>query len=96
MDENRNKSETAKDNRAVNLFALRLAVAAYLCYLGVDMLRTFLVGASTLAPAVAWGCGLGFPAAGLGFALYSYLRWRRETAARKGQAAAEDKAPDED
>jgi len=95
MDE-KNKEKSAVDkNRTVNLFALRLAVAAYLVYLGFDLLRTFLVGASTLSPAAAWGCGVGFMAAGLGFGIYSLLRYRREEAAEK-KTEETGKTPEEE
>ena len=91
MDEK--KKESAPKNRSVNFFALRLAVAGYLAYLGFDLLRAFLVGASTLSPTVAWSCGVGFMAAGLGFGVYSFLRWRRETAAER-TAEGTGKTPD--
>ncbi len=94
MDEK--KKENAEKNRSANFFALRLAVAGYLAYLGFDLLRAFLAGTSTLSPAAAWGCGVGFMAAGLGFGLYSFLRWRRETAAREAAAEETGKTPDAD
>ena len=47
--------------------------------------RDFLAGASTLSAAAAWGFGLGFMAAGLGFGVYSFLRYRRETAKEKAE-----------
>ena len=90
MDDNRQK-QTAEGRRAVNLFALRAAVAAYLVYLGFDLFRAYLAGASTLSPTMAWLCGPGFMAAGLGFGVYSYLRYRREKAAApEGQSDAAD------
>ena len=85
MDEKRKESASAGKNRVSNFFALRLAVAAYLVYLGFDLLRDFLAGASTLSAAAAWGFGLGFMAAGLGFGVYSFLRYRRETAKEKAE-----------
>lgn len=87
MDENKNNKAAARDGRAVNMLALRLAVSAYLAYLGFDLLRAYLVGASTLPAAAAWGCGVGFMAAGLGFGVYSFLHYRR--------AAAKKSSPDE-
>ena len=89
------KENTAGKNRSVNFFALRLAVAAYLAYLGFDLLRAFLAGGSTLPAAAAWGCGLGFMAAGLAFGVYSFLRYRREKAAEE-KAEETDKTPGED
>ena len=90
MDEKNRETSAAKSSRTVNLFALRLAVAAYLVYLG------FLVGASTLSPAAAWGCGVGFMAAGLAFGLYSLLRYRREAAAEKNKTEETGKTPEEE
>jgi|GEM_PF-2635964 len=96
MDGNNREKSAAGKNRTVNLFALRLAVAAYLVYLGFDLLRTFLVGASTLSPAAAWGCGVGFMAAGLCFGIYSLLRYRREAAAEKNKTEETGKTPEEE
>ena len=81
----KNIKKSADSRRAGNFFAVRLAVAAYLVYLGFDLLRDFLAGASTLSAAAAWGFGLGFMAAGLGFGVYSFLRYRRETAKEKAE-----------
>ena len=66
---------------------VRLAVSAYLAWLGFDLLRGFLAGTSTLSSAAAWCCGIGFPAVGLGFALYSVLLYRRET--KRGESTEE-------
>ena len=91
MDEKEKRPSTSGKNRAVNFFTLRLLVAGYLAWLGFDLLRGFLTGASALSPAAAWGCGVGFMAAGLGFAVYSIRRYRRETA-----AADAEKTPGEE
>ena len=100
MDEKEKTGKKDPDNRAFNFFALRAAVAAYLCYLGFDLVRGHLTGASTLSAAVSWGCGLGFVAVGLGFAFYSWRRYRRETAPGDGETAPGDgetgKTPDEE
>ena len=96
MDENRRENTAAPKNRTVNFFVLRLAVAAYLAYLGFDLLRAYLVGASSLTPVAAWGCGVGFMAAGLGFGIYSLLRYRREAAAEKNKTEETGKTPEEE
>ena len=85
MDEKKKENGAAAKSRGVNLFALRLAVAAYLVYLGFDLLRDFLAGASTLSAAAAWGFGLGFMVAGLGFGVYSFLCYRSVTAKEKAE-----------
>ena len=96
MNGDRDNKPTGKDNRSVNLFALRAAVAAYLCYLGFDIFRSYLVGASTLSPTLAWLCGPGFIAAGLGFGIYSFLRYRREKAEAEKRQEETGKTPDEE
>ena len=96
MDGNEKRSAAAGKTGASGFFALRLAVAAYLAYLGFDLLRDHLAGASTLSAAAAWGFGLGFMAAGVGFGVYSLLRYRREAAAEKSRAEEAQKTPDGD
>ncbi len=83
MDEKDKNKRSGASGRTVNFFALRIAVAAYLVYLGFDLFRSWLVGASTLSPTMAWLCGPGFMAAGVVFGIYSFLRYRRESAAAK-------------
>ena len=93
----KNNTQTPEQRRAVNFFALRAAVAAYLIYLGFDLFRAYLIGASTLSPALAWICGPGFMAAGAAFILYSWRRYRRESAAaadKKGGDPDTDAKPD--
>ena len=95
MDEKKKEKDAASKNRSGNFFALRLAVSAYLVYLGFDILRDYLSGVSTLPIVSAWGFGVGFMVAGLGFALYSFLRYRRETAAENAKGEETGKTPDE-
>lgn len=80
MDDRQKESAAAKRNRAGGFFALRLAAAAYLAWLGIDLLRSYLAGGSGLSAALSWGFGLAFPLAALGFGIYSFRRYRRETA----------------
>ena len=90
MDGNKKESAAAGKYNAGSFFALRLAVAAYLGYLGFDLLRDHLAGVSTLSAAASWGFGVGFMAAALAFGVYSVLRYRREnTAARAGGESPE-------
>ena len=88
--DDRGKDRSGAKNRSVNLFALRAAVSAYLVYLGFDLFRAYLVGASTLPPTLAWLCGPGFMAAGLCFGLYSWRRYRRERDAAANQTPPTD------
>jgi membrane protein implicated in regulation of membrane protease activity len=96
MDGNDRNTQSAENRRAVNFFALRLAVAGYLVYLGFDILRGHISGASALSPLLSWLCGVGFMAAALAFALYSWRRYRRECAAadKRGEAPGTDEASD--
>ena len=93
MDGKNRETSAASVNRSANFFVLRLAVAAYLVWLGFDLLRTFLRGASTLSPMAAWSSGILFLAAGLGFGAYSVLRYRREMAGAKGGTEETGKTP---
>lgn len=95
MDEKKKGNSAASKNRMGNFFALRLAVSAYLIYLGVDILRDYLSGASTLPPGSAWGFGTGFIVAGVCFAVYSFIRYRRETEAENAKGEETGKTPDE-
>ena len=88
MDGNGKKDQSGTDRRAVNFLTLRLAVAAYLAYLGFDILRGHLSGASTLSPLLSWLCGIGFMAAALAFGVYSWRRYRRELAAAEARASS--------
>ncbi len=94
MDDKQKESAAAKRNRAGGFFALRLAAAAYLAWLGIDLLRSYLAGGSGLSAAMAWGFGLVFPLVGLGFGIYSFRRYRRETGEEEGPAETNDDTPD--
>ena len=85
MDGNGKRDRGGEDRRAVNFLTLRLAVAAYLGYLGFDVLRGHLSGASTISPLLSWLCGLGFMAAALAFGVFSWRRYRRERAAAEAR-----------
>ena len=95
MDVKERGTQSAEQRRAVNFFALRLAVAGYLAYLGFDILRGHLSGASTISPLLSWLCGVGFMAAALAFGLYSWRRYRRERAPaadERGEAPVTDES----
>ena len=94
MDDKQKDSAAAKRNRAGGFFALRLAAAAYLAWLGIDLLRSYLAGGSGLSPALAWGFGLAFPLAGLAFGIYSFRRYRRETAEAEDPPEQNRNTPD--
>ena len=78
MDEKNCEYDSAKRTRATNTAVLRAIVAAYLAYLGFDLLRDWIRGTSTLSPALAWTVGLGFIAAAIAFGFYTWKLWKRE------------------
>lgn len=79
MNQNGQTEYTAqRQARAGTRAVLRVVVSGYLAYLGYTLIRNFLRGDSALPPAAAWGAGLVFITAGLGFAIYTLLGWRAE------------------
>lgn len=93
-----NSEASKKRARAANMGVLRAVVAAYLVYLGGSLIRDWLQGGSTLAPWMVWLCGLFFIAAGLGFGLYTWRRWKADAkaAAEETGAAASESENEED
>ncbi len=83
MDEKNCEYDPAKRAKVSNIAILRAVVAAYLAYLGFDLLRDWFRGASTLSPALAWTAGLGFIAAALAFGFYTWKRWKQESEAAR-------------
>ena len=83
MDEKNCEYDPSKRTRASNTAVLRAVVAAYLAYLGFDLLRDRIRGISTLSPVFAWTAGLGFIAAALAFGLYTWKLWKRELEAAR-------------
>ena len=67
--------DAARKSRAGNRAALRLAVAAYLLYLGYSILRDTLLGTSAMSPVLGWAAGVGFIVCAVLFGLYSWKRW---------------------
>ncbi len=59
----------------------RVAVAAYIFYLGYKILRDQLQGVSTLPAWVAWLAGIVFIGGALAFCFYTYERYRADLAA---------------
>lgn len=88
---NRKTEETPaqKRNRAMNIATLRAVVAAYLVYLGGSLIVDYLRGRSGVSPFLAWGPGLLFIAAGIGFGYYTWKTWRAAAAAAEQSAEEE-------
>lgn len=76
MDDRKQEDDAARKSRAGNRAALRLAVAAYLLYLGYSILRDMLTGISSLSPVLGWTAGMAFIVCGLLFGWYSWKRWK--------------------
>ncbi|MBR0161316.1 MAG: hypothetical protein IJQ02_08575 [Oscillospiraceae bacterium] len=62
---------------------LRLAVALYLFYLAYQIIRGVTDGSSSMSPVIAWIAALFFLAAALAFCLYTWKRYRADTAAAR-------------
>ena len=77
--------------KALSMAILRAAVAGYIIYLGVSLIRDQLTGGSTLAPWFSWVCGVLFVLAGPGFIWYSWKQYRAATA-KKPEAPLESTA----
>ena len=88
---NRKTEETPaqKRTRAMNITTLRAVVAAYLVYLGGSLIVDYLRGRSGVSPILAWGPGLLFIAAGIGFGYYTWKIWRAAAAAAEPSAEEE-------
>ena len=71
---------------------LRAAVAGYLIYLGVTLIRDRLNGKSAMAPWLAWACGTVFVLAGAAFGWFAWRRYRADTADRPGNAGEPEAA----
>ena len=63
---------------AINIAVLRSAVAAYLAYLGYDLIRDACTGVSALSPVLAWAAGLAFIFGAAAFAFFIRKRWHAD------------------
>lgn len=83
MNSDRNSS-AQKRTKAMNFATMRAVVAGYLVYLGGSLIYDYLKSRSGMTPLKAWGFGLLFIAAGVGYGLYAWKRWQAETASAQG------------
>ena len=95
MDDRELDYDIAERNKAGSIAALRAAVAGYLFYLGLSMIRDLLRGVSTMSPVFVWAVGLVFIAAAVAFGFYTWRRWRADLEAARFSAKAEDEGPEE-
>ncbi len=92
MDQKNDRSDEARANTA---FTMRIILAGYLLYLGVDVIRDHLLGRSTLSAPIAWVSGVLFIAAAV---IYGHYIWRDRQARSgwtKGTAAPDDTSGDD-
>ena len=90
MDDRELDYDIAERNKAGSIAALRVAVAVYLFYLGLSMIRDLLRGVSTMSPVFVWIVGLVFIAAAVAFGFYTWRRWRADVEAARFSARPED------
>ncbi len=83
-----------KYSRATGSGVLRAAVAGYLIYLGYNIISDMLSGVSGMQPALAWLIGILFIACAIAFAVYSYIRYRKELKAAEFPTQAGESSPD--
>ena len=75
--------DVQKRAKAGTAATARAAVALYVAWLGVKILRGMNEGGSTVPPAVSWIAGLTFIAAALAFCFYIWKRWRTDLEAAR-------------
>lgn len=92
MSTDRQVYDVQKRARAGTTATLRAVVVLYVLYLGWMILRNYFQGTSTLPPWLAWLAGLGFAAAALGFAVYTYRRYKADLAAAVIRPAPESES----
>lgn len=99
MKDDRLEYDVQKRSKAGTAATARAAVALYVIWLGVKIIRGVIEGDTTMSPAVGWTAGIVFIAASLAFGFYIWKRWRadmeaaRLPAAQEGEDAGAD-APD--
>lgn len=82
-------SSAQKRTKAMNFATMRAVVAGYLVYLGGSLIYDYLKSRSDMTPLQAWGFGLLFIAAGVGYGLYTWKRWQAEAASVEAREDSE-------
>ncbi len=83
MKEERFEYDIQKRARAGTAATARAAVALYVIWLGVRIIRSVSDGSSSMSPVLAWFAGLIFITASLAFAFYTWKRWRADLEAAR-------------
>ena len=89
MDQNARDAKQLR-SRAANRAALRGAIAAYLIYLGVSLIVDLVRGKSTDRPYLIWAAAIVFVLGGLGFAWYTWTRWKIDAGEAEGSSETEE------
>ena len=76
-------------SKAVNRAALRGAIAVYLIYLGISLIVDLIQGRITERPYLIWAAAIVFALGGLGFAWFTWRRWKIDAAEEKAEAEKE-------
>lgn len=82
----------AKRSQAFTRALLRGAVAIYLLYLAVSIVRGVYGGTTAMPVLAAWALGIAFAAAAVAFVVYAWRRCRRDLKAAElpGPTSEED------
>ena len=75
--------------RAMTMATLRAVVAGYLIYLGGSLIYGHLKGESEMIPWMAWFFGIFFILAGIAFGIYTWKRYKQETAEKPEETQEE-------
>ena len=96
MEKDKLEYDVQKRARAGTAATARAAVALYVAWLGVKIIRGVKEGGTTVPPALGWTMGIVFIAAALGFCFYIWKRWRADLEAARLDQAQETKSAEEE
>ena len=94
MDNEKLEYDIQKRARAGTAATARAAVALYIIWLGIKVIRGVVDGSSTIPAALGWAFGIFFIAAALFFGRYVWKRWRADVEAARIPVLPEEGAPE--
>lgn len=96
MKDDKLEYDVQKRAKAGTAATARAAVAGYVIWLGVKIIRGVIAGDTTMPPALGWIAGIVFIAAALAFGVYIWKRWRQdvEAARLREDPETEDDGPE--
>ena len=89
MKDDKLEYDVQKRAKAGTAATARAAVAVYVIWLGVKIIRGTIEGGTTVPPAVGWIAGIFFIAASIAFCFYVWKRWRADLEAARLPVAQE-------